>query len=93
MNLSSLLTGLGWSSLVDDQRFSFWPEAVRMFYVSIKRGPGPESSCFTTVVYNHKIKVTPDLLASVLLLPHSRHQAAFDGEFHDLAFDFFAPLS
>ncbi|CAL1411548.1 unnamed protein product [Linum trigynum] len=42
MDLPSMLNGLGWSSLVEDQRFSFCPEAVRMFYVNIKRGPGPE---------------------------------------------------
>ncbi|CAL1393616.1 unnamed protein product [Linum trigynum] len=93
MNLPSLLTGIGWNSLVEDQRFSFCPEAVRMFYVSIKRGPGPEPSFFTTVVYNHTIRVTPDLLASVLSLTHSGLQASFDGEFHDLGFDFLASLS
>ncbi|CAL1383105.1 unnamed protein product [Linum trigynum] len=88
MNLPSMLAGLGWSSLVEDQCFSFCPEAVRMFYVSIKRWPCPKPLFFTTVVYNHKIKVTPDLLASVLSLPHSGLQAGFDGEFHDLGFDF-----
>ncbi|CAL1371429.1 unnamed protein product [Linum trigynum] len=93
MNLSSMLAGFRWSSLVEDQRFSFCPEAVRMFYVSIKWGLGPEPSFFTTVVYNHKIKVTPDLLASVLSLPHSGLQAGFDGEFHNLGFDFLASLS
>ncbi|CAL1406939.1 unnamed protein product [Linum trigynum] len=93
MDLPSMLAGLGWSSLVEDQRFSFYPEAVRMFYVSIKRGPGPEPSFFTIVVYNHKIKVSPDLLASVLSLPHSGLQAGFDGEFHDLGFDFMTSLS
>ncbi|CAL1388320.1 unnamed protein product [Linum trigynum] len=93
MNIPSLRNGLGWSCLVEDQRFSFCPEAVRMFYVSIKQGLGPEPSFFTTVVFNHKIKVTPDLLAYVLSLSHFEHQAGFDGEFHDLGFDSTASLS
>ncbi|CAI0381699.1 unnamed protein product [Linum tenue] len=93
MDLPSMLAGLGWGSLLEDQRFSFCPEAVRMFYVSMKRGPGPEPSFFTTVVYNHKIKVTPDLLASVLSLPHTGLRAGFDGEFHELGFDFMTSLS
>ncbi|CAL1395169.1 unnamed protein product [Linum trigynum] len=69
MDLSSLLDGIGWRSLAEDHRFSFCPEAVRMFYV------------------------TPDLLASVLSLPHSGLQAGFDGEFHDQGFDFLTSLS
>ncbi|CAL1401503.1 unnamed protein product [Linum trigynum] len=64
-----------------------------MFYVNIKRGPGPEPLFFTTVVYNHKIRVTPDLLGFVLSLPHSGLQASFDGEFHALGFDLLGSVS
>ncbi|CAL1406981.1 unnamed protein product [Linum trigynum] len=79
---------LGWESLLESQRFSKCLEAVRLFYVNIKRERGAEPALFSTQVYDHEITVTPTLLASLLGLPHSGHQAGFDGEFDDLGFDY-----
>ncbi|CAL1388332.1 unnamed protein product [Linum trigynum] len=70
MNIPAYLHMLGWESLVSDLRFSQCPEAVRLFYVNLRRGPGSDSSFFTTLVYDYEIKVTPDLLASMLEIPH-----------------------
>ncbi|CAL1399721.1 unnamed protein product [Linum trigynum] len=67
---------LGWESLLENQRFSH----CRLFYVNIKQGRGAEPVLFTTQVYNHEITVTPTLLASLLGLPHSGHQAGFNGQ-------------
>ncbi|CAI0476247.1 unnamed protein product [Linum tenue] len=69
LDVSGLIHNLGWDSLFENRRFSQCPEAVRMFYASLKRGPGPSPSFFTTVVYHHEILVTPSLLAEILGLP------------------------
>ncbi|CAL1377863.1 unnamed protein product [Linum trigynum] len=73
MDIPSLLAGLGWTSLTEDQRFLHCPdpEPVRLFYVNIQCDRGAEPRSFTTMVYDHEITVTLDLLASVLSLPHS----------------------
>ncbi|CAL1377084.1 unnamed protein product [Linum trigynum] len=88
MNISAYLDKLGWVSLVSNMRFSQCPEAVRLFYVNLRRGPGSDPSFFTTLVYDYEIKVTPDLLASVLDIPHAGIRAGTDSEFHHFGFRF-----
>ncbi|CAL1388991.1 unnamed protein product [Linum trigynum] len=88
LDAPSLVAGLGWESLTEDQRFLHCPEAVRLFYVNIRRDHGAEPRSFTTMVYDHEITVTPDLLASVLSLPHSGIQASFESDFSVHGFDF-----
>ncbi|CAL1410698.1 unnamed protein product [Linum trigynum] len=88
MHIPSLLKNLGWSSLVENMRFSYCPEAVRKFYVNIKRGPGCDPSFFTTIVFDNEIKVTSQLLATLLDLPHSGVQAGTEGEFSSHGFPF-----
>ncbi|CAL1379556.1 unnamed protein product [Linum trigynum] len=88
MDISSLIAGLGWESLTKDQRFLHCPEAVRLFYVNIRRDHATAPRSFTTMVYDHEIKVTPDLLASVLSLPHSGIKASYDSDFAEQGFDF-----
>ncbi|CAL1387259.1 unnamed protein product [Linum trigynum] len=39
MDISALIRNLGWESLFEDQRFTYCPEAVRLFYVNLKRLP------------------------------------------------------
>ncbi|CAL1400673.1 unnamed protein product [Linum trigynum] len=92
MNIPALLQGLGWSSLVENMWFSYCQEAVCMFYVNIKRGPGPDPAFFTTVVFNYEITVTHELLATTLDLPHSGLRARINSEFGELGFDFDAAL-
>ncbi|CAL1396267.1 unnamed protein product [Linum trigynum] len=67
---------------------NYCPEAVLKFYVNIKRGPGCDPSFFTTIVFEYEIKVTPQLLANLLDLPHSGLQAGNDGEFSSHGFSF-----
>ncbi|CAL1371637.1 unnamed protein product [Linum trigynum] len=81
MDIPSLLDGLGWSSLVNNMRFSHCPDAVRLFFVNLKCGPGCDPSFFTTYVFNYEITVTPTLLAALLNCPHSGLQA---GTYNDL---------
>ncbi|CAL1395186.1 unnamed protein product [Linum trigynum] len=92
MDVTSLVAGLGWESLTADQRFLHCPEAVRLFYVNIRRDSGPEPQSFTTMVYDHEITVTPALLASVLSLPHSGILASYESDFVEHGFDFLAAL-
>ncbi|CAI0404062.1 unnamed protein product [Linum tenue] len=88
LDIPSLVAGLGWESLTEDQRFLHCPEAVRLFYVNIRRDRGAEPSSFTTMVYDHEITVTPDLLASILSLPHSGIRASYESDFAEHGFDF-----
>ncbi|CAL1360556.1 unnamed protein product [Linum trigynum] len=92
MDVSSLIAGLGWESLTEDQRFLHCPEAVRLFYVNIRRDHGPEPLSFITMVYDHEITVSPALLASVLSLPHSGIQASYESDFVAHGFNFCAAL-
>ncbi|CAL1396669.1 unnamed protein product [Linum trigynum] len=87
MNIPSLLHGIGWESLVENMRFSYCPEAVRLFYVNIQKGPGTVPTFFTTMVFNFEIKATPELLATTLDLPHTGLRASTDSEFGALGFD------
>ncbi|CAL1406778.1 unnamed protein product [Linum trigynum] len=93
MNIPSLLDGIGWGSLVENMRFSYCPEAVRMFYVNITRGPGCDPSFFKTIVFNYEIIVTPEILATTLNLPHSGLRAGTNGEFVARGFHFDAALT
>ncbi|CAL1394797.1 unnamed protein product [Linum trigynum] len=88
MNISAYLDKLRWESLVSNLCFSQCPEAVRLFYVNLRRGPGSDPSFFTTLVYDYEIKVTPDLLASVLDIPHASIRAGTGSEFHHFGFRF-----
>ncbi|CAL1394515.1 unnamed protein product [Linum trigynum] len=88
MNIPSLLDGLVWSSLVENMQFGYCPEAVCKFYVNIKRGPGCDPSFFTTVVFDYEITVTPQLLATLLDIPHLGFQAGTDGKFVARGFSF-----
>ncbi|CAL1395286.1 unnamed protein product [Linum trigynum] len=88
MNIPAYLHKLGWESLVSDLRFSQCPEAVRLFYVNLRRGPGSDPSFFTTLVYDYEIKVTPEMLASVLEIPHAGIRAGTDSEFQHFGFRF-----
>ncbi|CAL1394749.1 unnamed protein product [Linum trigynum] len=88
MNIPALGAGLGWESLTEDQRFIHCPKAVRLFYVNIRRDHGAEPRSFTTMVYDHEITVTPDLLASVYLFFTRGIQASFDSDFAEQGFDF-----
>ncbi|CAL1377890.1 unnamed protein product [Linum trigynum] len=82
MNIPALLHGLGWQSLVENMRFSYCPEAVRLFYVNIQRGPGADPAFFTTTVFNFEIKwrINTGLCAGT------------DSEFGALGFDFMVAL-
>ncbi|CAL1395695.1 unnamed protein product [Linum trigynum] len=71
MNVSSLIDGLGWGSLTENMRFSYCPEAVRLFYVNLVLSPGCDPAFFTTTVFNYDITVTLALLANLLNLPHN----------------------
>ncbi|CAI0427026.1 unnamed protein product [Linum tenue] len=88
MDIPSLIAGLGWESLTEDQYFLQCPKAVRLFYVNIRRDHGTAPRSFTTMVYDHEITVTPDLLASVLSLPRSGIKASYDSDFAEQGFDF-----
>ncbi|CAL1411902.1 unnamed protein product [Linum trigynum] len=88
MNIPAYLHKLGWESLVSDLQFSQCPEAVRLFYVNLRRGPGSDPSFFTTLVYDYEIKVTLELLASVLEIPHAGIRAGMDSEFQHFGFRF-----
>ncbi|CAL1368843.1 unnamed protein product [Linum trigynum] len=88
MNILAYLKNIGWESLVTNMRFSQCPEAVRLFYVNLRCGPGSNPDSFTTLVYDYEIKVTPGLLASVLDLPHNGIQAGTDREFYQSGFRF-----
>ncbi|CAI0476806.1 unnamed protein product [Linum tenue] len=92
MDVPSLLHVLAWSSLVEDMRFNYCPEVVRKFYVNIKCGHGCNPSFFTTIVFDYEIKVTPQLLTTLLDIPHSGFLAGTDGEFTDRGFSFTAAL-
>ncbi|CAL1382307.1 unnamed protein product [Linum trigynum] len=63
MDISCLIRNLGWQSLFEDQRFTYFPEAVRLFYVNLKRGSGPDLYSFKKTIGNFEIMVTADLLA------------------------------
>ncbi|CAL1406245.1 unnamed protein product [Linum trigynum] len=88
LDIPSLIHKLGWDSLFENQRFSQCPEGVRMFYASLKCGPGSSPTFFTTVVYNHEIKVTTSLLAETLDLPCLGSSAATNDDFASIGFDF-----
>ncbi|CAI0429742.1 unnamed protein product [Linum tenue] len=92
LDVSGLIHNLGWDSLFENRRFSQCPEAVRMFYASLKRGPGPSPSFFTTVVYHHEILVTPSLLAEILGLPSQGSSAATNDDFAEIRFDYGSAL-
>ncbi|CAL1389169.1 unnamed protein product [Linum trigynum] len=92
MDIPSLIARLGRESLTKDQRFLHCPEAVRLFYVNIRRDHGTAPRSFNTMVYDHEITVTPDLLASVLSLLHSGIKASYDSDFAKQGFDFCVPL-
>ncbi|CAL1408133.1 unnamed protein product [Linum trigynum] len=92
LDISGLIHNLGWDSLFENRRFSQCPEAVRMFYTSLKRGPGPSPSSFTTVVYHHEILVTPSLLAEILGLPSQGSSAATNDDFAEIRFDYGSAL-
>ncbi|CAL1370831.1 unnamed protein product [Linum trigynum] len=92
MDIPSLIARLGWESFTEDQCFLHCPEAVRLFYVNIRRDHGTAPRSFTTMVYDHEITVTPDLLASVLSFPHSGIKASYDSDFADQGFDFCVAL-
>ncbi|CAL1383595.1 unnamed protein product [Linum trigynum] len=47
----------------------------RQLYVNLRRRRGADSHSFTTLVHDHEVTVTPDLLAFFLALPHSGLQA------------------
>ncbi|CAI0390533.1 unnamed protein product [Linum tenue] len=88
LDIPDLIHKLGWGSLFENQRFSQCPKGVKMFYASLKRGPGSSPSFFTTVVYNHEIKVTTSLLAETLDLPCLGSSAATNDDFADIRFEF-----
>ncbi|CAL1390261.1 unnamed protein product [Linum trigynum] len=92
LNISGLIHNLGWDSLFENRRFSKCPEAVRLFYASLKRGPGPSPSSFTTVVYHHEILVTPSLLAEILGFPCQGSSAATNDDFAEIRFDYGSAL-
>ncbi|CAL1378941.1 unnamed protein product [Linum trigynum] len=92
MNIPALLHDLGWQSLVENMRFSYCPYDVRLFYINIQRGPGTDPAFFTTIVFNCEIKVTPELLATSLDLPHTSLCVGTDSEFGALGFDFMVSL-
>ncbi|CAI0406325.1 unnamed protein product [Linum tenue] len=92
LDISGLITNLGWDSLFENRRFSQCPEAVRMFYASLKRGPGPSPASFTTVVYHHEILVTPALLAEILGLPCEGSSAATNDDLAEIRFDYGSAL-
>ncbi|CAL1405354.1 unnamed protein product [Linum trigynum] len=86
LDISGLIHNLGWDSLFENRRFGQCPEAIRMFYASLKRGPGPSPSSFTIVVYHHEILVTPSLLAEILGLPSQGSSAATNDDFAEILF-------
>ncbi|CAI0385402.1 unnamed protein product [Linum tenue] len=88
LDIPSLIHKVGWDSLFENQRFNQCPEGVRMFYASLKRGPGSSPTFFTTVVYNHEIKVTASLMAQTLDLPCLGSSAATNDDFASIVFDF-----
>ncbi|CAI0626504.1 unnamed protein product [Linum tenue] len=88
LDVPDLIHKLGWDSLFENQQFSQCPEGVRMFYASLKCGPGSSPSFFTTVVYNHEIRVTASLLAETLDLPCFGSSAAPDDDFPSIGFDY-----
>ncbi|CAL1393505.1 unnamed protein product [Linum trigynum] len=88
MDIPTLIRNLGWESLFEDQRFTYCLEAMRLFYVNLKRGSGPDLYSFKTAVGNFEITVTADLLASELGLPHDGLRAGDDGQFCDYDFDY-----
>ncbi|CAL1360709.1 unnamed protein product [Linum trigynum] len=74
-------------------RFSYCPEAVRLFYVNLVPGPGCDLAFFTKTVFNYDITVTPALLANLLNLPHTGLRAGTYGEFAARGFRFDAALA
>ncbi|CAL1354121.1 unnamed protein product [Linum trigynum] len=63
-----------------------------MFYASLKRGPSPTPSSFTTVVYHHEILITPSLLAETLGLPCQGPSGATNDDFAEIRFDYESAL-
>ncbi|CAL1381851.1 unnamed protein product [Linum trigynum] len=72
--------------------FSIQPTAFSKYDMNIPaylhKGPGSDPSFFTTIVYDYEIKVTPEMLASVLEIPHSGIRAGTDSEFQHFGFQF-----
>ncbi|CAL1410756.1 unnamed protein product [Linum trigynum] len=63
LDIPALIRNLGWKSLFEDQRFTYCPEAVRLFYVNLKRESGPDLYSFKTTVGNFEI--TDDLVHDI----------------------------
>ncbi|CAL1412026.1 unnamed protein product [Linum trigynum] len=57
-----------------------------MFYASMQCGPGRNPSYFTSIVYNFSVKVTVDMLANLLHLPHDGYTAGTTEEFDSYGF-------
>ncbi|CAL1378652.1 unnamed protein product [Linum trigynum] len=53
---------------MEQQRFSYYPEAVRMFYASLRRDNNPRSAFFSSTVYGFSHTVTVELLSHALNL-------------------------
>ncbi|CAN1240743.1 hypothetical protein LINGRAPRIM_LOCUS2842 [Linum grandiflorum] len=67
----NLLANLGWSSLVLKQSYTFYPAAVREFYINLRLEGRLQEGRLSSIVDGYRIVVTPQLLTTVLGLPSS----------------------
>ncbi|CAN1220619.1 hypothetical protein LINGRAPRIM_LOCUS3 [Linum grandiflorum] len=65
----NLLANLGWSSLVLNQSYAFYPAAVREFYINLRLEGRLQEGRLSSIVDGYRIVVTPQLLTTVLGLP------------------------
>ncbi|CAN1236902.1 hypothetical protein LINGRAPRIM_LOCUS1771 [Linum grandiflorum] len=69
LNPCTLLANLGWSTLVMNQSYSYYPDVVRQFYVNLRLEGRLQDGRFSTIIDGYRIVVTPHLLEVVLGLP------------------------
>ncbi|CAL1403090.1 unnamed protein product [Linum trigynum] len=86
LRVNGYVNDLGWSSLLKNQLLDQCPKAVRMFYASMQCGPGRNPMYFTSTVYNFSVKVTANVLANLLHLPHDGYTAGTTEEFDSYGF-------
>ncbi|CAL1388652.1 unnamed protein product [Linum trigynum] len=68
LRVDELIQALGWISVMEQHRFTYCPEAVRMFYASLRRDHNPRPAFFSSTVYGFSHTVTMELLSQTLQL-------------------------
>ncbi|CAL1378288.1 unnamed protein product [Linum trigynum] len=66
LRVLDMIHGLGWSHLLETRRFNYCPEAVRLFYVSMRRDANHRPTYFTTTVFGHSVTIIVQLISRLL---------------------------